>query len=138
MRRQVPTLVVLTLLAAPAAAMDFQPGYWDLTLTAADGHTSETYKRCLHDVKPKFTAAQRKYCERLTLSVKGNVMTSRVHCKYPTAEFTSLERLTFAGNTLKGTVQMDVTKPRRARARYTMSGKLLGPTCPQAPAAASR
>lgn len=136
MRIRIPVMFPLLIFAVPAAAMNFQPGYWELALQGA-GAPAQSYKRCLHDVRPQFDEQQQKYCKRLESSVKGNVMTSRVHCVYPTSELTSFEQITFGGDTLKGKVRVDVVKPRKRTVQYVMTGKLLSKTCPEAPAAAT-
>lgn len=124
----------LLALAPVALAMNFQPGYWEITVSGADGQ--HTARRCLRDVRPQFSDIQKKFCKRLAYKVTGNTMMSRVHCEYPHTELTSLEKMAFSGDTLHGTVQVDVAKPEKKTIHYSVSGKRLSAKCPAAGAAA--
>lgn len=128
MRRRMIAAGSLLVIAPVALAMSFQPGYWEITVSGSDGE--HTARRCLHEIKPQFTDVQKRFCERLAYKVSSDTMTSRVHCKFPQSELTSYEHMSFSGDTLRGSVRVDVASPEKKTIRYTVSGKRLSATCP--------
>lgn len=128
MRRRLIAAGSLLVMAPVALAMSFQPGYWEITVSGSDGE--HTARRCLHEIKPQFTDVQKKFCKRLAYKVSGDTMTSRVHCEFPQSELTSHERLIFSGDTLRGAVRVEISKPEKKTIRYTVSGKRLSANCP--------
>lgn len=133
MRKSLIAAGSLLVMAPVALAMNFQPGYWEITVSGAEGE--HTARRCLEQVKPQFNDLQKRFCKRLEYKVSKDTMTSRVHCQYPQSEFTSHESMTFSGDTLHGAVQIDVVKPQHKTIRYTVTGKRLSATCPAGKAA---
>jgi Protein of unknown function (DUF3617) len=126
--------------AAPAFAINFHPGYWQVTLTSKDGNQAQTTKGCLPKVKTQFEfdAMQKRYCKRLQYSVTNDTIVSKVHCDYPTVVRTSYEKITFSGDTLQGVVQIQQTQPGKQDIELAVSGKRLSATCPKAAGAATR
>lgn len=127
-------------LAAPALAMNFHPGYWQITLSSKDGKQVQSTKGCLPEVNTQFEfdALQKRYCKRLQYSVADNTIISKVHCDYPTVTRTSYEKITFGGDTLAGEVRIEQMRPSKQNVDLMVSGKRLSPTCPQASPAATR
>ncbi|MGH8426960.1 MAG: DUF3617 family protein [Bryobacteraceae bacterium] len=140
MRFRSLAVLPLATLAASAFAVNFQPGYWKIVLSDSTGQAVRSGASCLEEMDThfKFDELQSRYCKRLEYSVTTNAITTRVHCIYPNIERTSYEQIIFNGDTMKGIVRIDQTKPQKQNFAFTLTGTRLAQACPQAPAAASR
>jgi len=126
--------------AAPAwAGGGFQAGYWEFALVKG-GHTVESNRRCLTDIHEltRLSALNRQYCKRTNLSVRDGTISSRVHCKYPNLERTTVETLTFDGDSAHGSVRITEGTPHQRTVALEFRGRRLAPACPKVPEAGSR
>jgi hypothetical protein len=132
--RRMASLLPAVLLAAPAAAMNFNDGNWHVTVTTEISGMQVRppppyyYTRCFtkRSFQPHL-APPGAPCRATNLRTHRDVMTWTLSCSESVAQMSGHGRMVFSGNRVSGTVTTVSQYPAEMQVVQKISGKRVGP-----------